>query len=116
MNQDYTGFAASVVEERRSAGLPPFVFQALLRAEAKLLGSALEFLNTAKELMPHEGIIINDPVPMTITRVAGVERAQLLLESSSRAVLQAFLKPWLHALRDTKSRLRWSLEVDPVDI
>jgi primosomal protein N' (replication factor Y) len=116
MNQDYTGFAASVVEERRSAGLPPFVFQALLRAEAKLLASALEFLNTAKELMPHEGIIINDPVPMTITRVAGVERAQLLLESSSRVVLQAFLKPWLHALRDTKSRLRWSLEVDPVDI
>ena len=61
-------------------------------------------------------VIINDPVPMTITRVAGVERAQLLLESSSRAVLQAFLKPWMQALRESKSRLRWSLEVDPVDI
>jgi primosomal protein N' (replication factor Y) len=67
-------------------------------------------------LLAHEGIIINDPVPMTITRVAGVERGQLLLESSSRAVLQAFLKPWMQALRESKSRLRWSLEVDPVDI
>ena len=116
MNQDYTGFAASVLEERQSAGLPPFVFQALLRAEAKTVDKALEFLTTAKTLLEHEGIIINDPVPMTITRVAGVERAQLLLESSSRAVLQAFLKPWMQALRESKSRLRWSLEVDPVDI
>ncbi|MEY3791405.1 MAG: hypothetical protein RLZ09_2241, partial [Pseudomonadota bacterium] len=116
MNQDYTGFAASVLEERHSAGLPPFVFQALLRAEAKTLDKALEFLTTAKTLLDHEGIVINDPVPMTITRVAGVERAQLLLESSSRAVLQAFLKPWMQALRESKSRLRWSLEVDPVDI
>jgi primosomal protein N' (replication factor Y) len=116
MNQDYTGFAASVLEERRSAGLPPFVFQALLRAEAKTLDKAIEFLTAAKSLQSHEGIVINDPVPMTITRVAGVERAQLLLESPSRAVLQTFLKPWLQALRETKSRLRWSLEVDPVDI
>ena len=116
MNQDYTGFAASVLEERHSAGLPPFVFQALLRAEAKTVDKALEFLTTAKTLLDHEGIIINDPVPMTITRVAGVERAQLLLESTSRAVLQAFLKPWMQALRESKSRLRWSLEVDPVDI
>lgn len=116
MNQDYTGFAASVIEERHSAGLPPFVFQALLRAEAKSLDKALEFLTTAKSLLPHEGIVINDPVPMTITRVAGIERAQLLLESSSRAVLQTFLKPWMQKLRESKSRLRWSLEVDPVDI
>ena len=113
---DYPGFAASTLEERRSAGLPPFVFQALLRAEAKQLQAALDFLQAARELMPAEGIIINDPVPMTVTRVAGVERAQLLIECASRARLQAFLKPWLAALREQKSRLRWSLEVDPVDI
>ncbi len=113
---DYPGFAAATLEERRSAGLPPFVFQALLRAEAKQLQAALDFLQAARDLMPVEGIIINDPVPMTITRVAGVERAQLLIECASRAQLQAFLKPWLAALREQKSRLRWSLEVDPVDI
>ncbi len=53
---------------------------------------------------------------MTITRVAGVERAQLLLESTSRTQLQTFLKHWMQALRAMKTRLRWSLEVDPVDI
>lgn len=116
LSHDYEGFARDTLAERRAAGLPPFVFQALLRAEARTLEAALAFLQQARELMPHEGITINDPVPMTITRVAGVERAQLLLESSSRAQLQAFLKPWMQALRAQKSRLRWSLEVDPVDI
>lgn len=113
---DYEGFAQSTLAERRTAGLPPFVYQALLRAEARELQAALDFLQQARELLPHEGITINDPVPMTITRVANVERAQLLLECASRARLQAFLAPWMHALRGLKSRLRWSLEVDPVDI
>jgi len=113
---DYAGFAEATLEERRSAGLPPFIYQALLRAEAKTLSAALEFLQNTRSLLPHEGISINEPVPMTITRVAGVERAQLLLESASRAQLQAFLKPWVQALRAMKSRLRWSLEIDPVDI
>jgi primosomal protein N' (replication factor Y) len=53
---------------------------------------------------------------MTITRVAGVERAQLLLESSSRTQLQTFLKPWMQALRALKTRVSWTLEVDPIDI
>jgi len=59
---------------------------------------------------------MNDPVPMTMTRVAGVERAQLLLESTSRSALQSFLKCWMQALRKQPGRLRWTLEVDPIDI
>ncbi|MFM8246577.1 MAG: primosomal protein N', partial [Burkholderiaceae bacterium] len=88
----------------------------LLRAEAKSLSNALEFLAQARELMTHPGVTMNDPVPMTITRVAGVERAQLLLESSSRTQLQTFLKPWMQALRALKTRVSWTLEVDPIDI
>jgi primosomal protein N' (replication factor Y) len=45
-----------------------------------------------------------------------VDRAQLLVESPSRPALQAFLKTWIGVLRDMKSRVRWSLEVDPLDI
>ena len=116
LGHDFPGFASSTLEERRNAGLPPFVFQALLRAESKTLTTALEFLQQARELLPHPGIVINDPVPMTMTRVAGVERAQLLLESNARATLQNFLKLWVQALRKHPTRLRWTLEVDPIDI
>ena len=113
---DFPGFAAATLKERSSAGLPPFVFQALLRAESKTLTIALEFLQRARELLPHPGIIMNDPVPMTMTRVAGVERAQLLLESPARGALQNFLKHWVQELRKQPTRLRWTLEVDPIDI
>jgi len=116
LTHDFPGFAAATLQERRSAGLPPFVFQALLRAEAKTLDSALKFLQQARELSPHPDIVINDPVPMAMTRVAGLERAQLLLESHSRTALQNFLKTWVQALRKQTTRLRWTLEVDPIDI
>jgi primosomal protein N' (replication factor Y) len=113
---DYERFADNQLDERKRAGLPPFMYQALLRAEARDLQTALNFLDKARELIPHEGVVLNDPIPMTITRIANVERAQLLAEASSRPALQAFLKVWLAGLREMKSRVKWSLEVDPLDI
>ena len=113
---DYETFAGALLEERRQAGMPPFIFQALLRAEARELQPALDFLRHAAQYAAHPGIIVNDPIPMTMTRVANVERAQLLIESTSRPALQAFLKSWIAMLREIKTRVKWSLEVDPVDI
>jgi len=113
---DYDGFAAQLLEERQQAALPPFIYQALLRAEAAEIDTALTFLKDAAGCLEHPGITINDPIPMTLTRVANVERAQLLIECASRPALQAFLRDWLDVLRQVKTRAKWSLEVDPVDI
>ena len=116
MAHDYDRFATGLLEERRQAGLPPFLYQALLRAEAKELQLALDFLRQAADCANSPGITVNEPIPMTMTRVANVDRAQLLVESGSRPALQAFLKTWIAALRDMRTRVKWSLEVDPVDI
>ena len=113
---DYEGFATQVLQERQQAALPPFLYQALLRAEASQLEIALAFLQEAAACLAHPGITINDPIPMTMTRVANVERAQLLIECVSRPALQAFLHAWMAQLRQLKTRAKWSLEVDPVDI
>ncbi|KQV42984.1 primosomal protein N' [Duganella sp. Root336D2] len=113
---DYDYFANSLLGEREVAGLPPYLYQAILRAEARELELALEFLRGARELVQHGGITINDPIPMSMARVHNMERAQLLVESPSRPALQAFLKEWMQALREQKTRIKWSLEVDPVDI
>jgi len=116
MAHDYDRFAGELLEERQQAGMPPFLYQALLRAEARELQTALDFLKQASECLEHPGITINEPIPMTMTRVANVDRAQLLVESPSRPALQAFLKAWMAELRAVKTRAKWSLEVDPVDI
>jgi primosomal protein N' (replication factor Y) len=116
MRHDYDRFAGSLLEERHQAALPPYMYQALLRAEARELAVAIAFLEAARDCLVCDAITINDPIPMTMTRVHNVDRAQLLVESASRPALQGFLKAWMAELRAMKSRVRWSLEVDPLDI
>ena len=116
MAHNYRSFAADLLDERQQACMPPFMYQALLRADARELQTALDFLQQAAACMPHPAITINDPIPMTMTRVANRDRAQLLIESASRPALQAFVKIWIAELRSWKSRVKWSLEIDPVDI
>lgn len=117
---DYVGFANSTLAERRDAHLPPFVYQALLRAEGRTLEAALAFLQQAAAAltgMPSaERVTVYDAVPLTIVKVMHVHRAQLLIESASRAALQATLRNWQPILRTLKGVLRWNLEVDPLDI
>jgi len=116
VRHDYDRYAGSLLEERRQAALPPYMYQALLRAEAPELANAIAFLEEARDILPTDAVTLNDPIPMTMTRVHNVDRAQLLVESSSRPALQAFLKEWMALLRAMKTRVRWSLEVDPLDI
>jgi primosomal protein N' (replication factor Y) len=117
MRHDYAGFAASQLAERESAGFPPFIHEAALRAEATTLAATLAFLNAAAKLVPApEGLVIYDPVPHVVTKRAGYERAQLVVQSPSRPVLQAFLRDWSAAIPATvPGGLRWHLDVDPIE-
>jgi len=124
LRHDYAGFARHALEERETTGLPPFAYQALLTAEARELAQALAFLQQARALATDGGfpgidaLTLYDPVPLRVVRVANIERAQLLLESTHRPALQAFLASWslyLPALA-ADARVRWQLEVDPLEI
>ena len=124
VRHDFTRFAASLLDERRRAGLPPFSHQAVLRAEGKTAEDALAFLDASRtegtriadELGSSDKVTLYDPVPMTIARIAGVERAQLLIESTVRPAFHAFLDAWLASLQAARARTRWHIEVDPLDI
>jgi primosomal protein N' (replication factor Y) len=116
--QDIDGFARSVLQERLHAGFPPYVHQALLRAEAAELEKALEFLYAAKEIGRElGGVELYEPVPAAMVRLAGRERAQLLVQSASRPSLHSFLGAWRDLLAGKKSSsARWTLEVDPPEL
>ena len=117
---DYPRYAATLLEQRRQAGFPPYTFQAMLRAEAPHMADAIAFLQAASGLLPPEhypDVLLYDPVPMRLSRLWSLERAQLLVESPARPQLQAFLSAWRPGLESIKgpSRLRWHLEVDPLE-
>ncbi len=117
MRHDYTGFAESQLAERESAGFPPFVHEAALRAEARKLADTMAFLRAAARLVPApKGVQLYDPVPHVITRRAGYERAQLIVQSPSRPALQEFLRLWSTVLPAAAPHgMRWHLDVDPIE-
>src|SRR3954466_4245377 len=114
---DFAGFAESQLEERRSAGFPPFVFDAALRAEASRLDTAMRFLREAAALAEApDGVHVYDPVPNILTRRAGFERAQLVIQSRSRPALQSYLSAISARLFEQAPReVRWHLDVDPIE-
>jgi primosomal protein N' (replication factor Y) len=117
--QDYAAFARALLEERRDAGFPPFAHQALLRAEAAQRSLVDAFLSEAAEAAAGlaQEVEVFDPVPPPIERVAGRERAHLLVQARSRNALQRFLDGWCPKLSDPSARsVRWSLDVDPLDL
>ena len=131
---DYPAFAEQQLKERFEAGLPPSTFQALIRSDARMQSVAQAFLNHANaQLQSLEGFSVSDAsalaevsvypaVPMSIQRVANVERAQMLIESPSRKALHRvleLLQEQLHASRalpEHKGLIRWMVDVDPLAI
>jgi len=114
---DYAGFATALLAERKAGGFPPFVFELALRAEAKKLEAALEFLRQAKQLAAAgDRVRAYDPVPLVITRKAGFERAQLIAQSESRPALQDYASRLRTALQGLAGRqVRWHLDIDPIE-
>ena len=117
------GYAALVKEllaERRAAHLPPFAQFALLRAEARSNDEVTGFLQAALAAAADlaESVSVHGPLPAPMPRRAGYQRGQLLVESATRASMQAFLPVWLEQLRALPGtrKLRWSIDVDPVEM
>ena len=115
---DFEGWAASQLAERQMAGFPPYVYQAMLRAEGKQENEVYRYLDDARAAgvaLQHE-VEIFGVVPAALPRRANHLRAQLLIQATSRRTLQQFLRAWqpkLDALPAQK--LRCSLDIDPLE-
>jgi primosomal protein N' (replication factor Y) len=115
---DYDALAQILLSERKIAGFPPYIYQAVLKAEAHHIKSVLDFLTQAANLADLSGSIkIFDPVPAQMLRLKGMERAHLLIQSPSRKQLQEFLTKWYAQINTLpKHKIRWALDVDPLEV
>jgi primosomal protein N' (replication factor Y) len=121
VHRGYGVFARQALAERRAAGLPPFAYQALLRAESPREEAPVAFLDEALGLarpLAEDRVELWGPVPAPMGRKAGRTRAHLLLQAPQRPTLQALLAAWVPRLSGLKSasRVRWSLDVDPQEL
>lgn len=115
---DFEGWAASQLAERQMAGFPPFMFQAMLRAEGKIETEVYAYLNQARStaIELRHPVEILGVVPAALPRRANHLRAQLLIQAASRKTLQQFLHAWQPQLDSLHAaKLRCSLDIDPLE-
>lgn len=115
--EGYSQFAAMALAERKAAGLPPFSYQALLRAQANDAETPRLFLQQLAQTQASRGVQIAGPVAAPMAKRAGQYRYQLLFTSVHRKALHQCLDALVDSLNHNKAaaKLRWSLDVDPID-
>ncbi|MAF84801.1 MAG: primosomal protein N' [Gammaproteobacteria bacterium] len=125
IKEGYEQFAHQALDERKSAGWPPYTCLALTRAEAPQRQTAFTFLNEARDLAAQlintggfAGIRWLGPASAPMERRSGRYRGQLLIQADTRGQLQHFLAAWRPALDELKSarKTRWSVDVDPTEL
>lgn len=119
LRDGYAALAETLLRDRADAGLPPSAHLALLRAEAPDRAKVDDFLAAAKAVFPDtRRVQLLGPAPAPMERRDGRARAQLLLTSPARPAMQRVLAAWLPAVEALPGarQVRWSIDVDPVDL
>lgn len=122
--ENYHALSLALLDERKQQHLPPYGFQALVRADSPNPKEAEQFLHRVRELFNwHQqnsqltGIHFLGPLPSPMELRAGRFRSQLWVNSQNRKLLQHFIKQVLDGVYEIKgfNKVRWSLDIDPTD-
>jgi primosomal protein N' (replication factor Y) (superfamily II helicase) len=118
--QDFASYAEHLLAEREMTLFPPYAHLAILRAEANQYHAVETFLKAcaqvARELSKH--VMVYDVVRPQMERLKGMERGQVLLQASERSAMQKLLRVWSEQIRQhpLAKKVRWTLEVDPLEL
>lgn len=117
VHNGYQHFAKQALIERQQALLPPFSFQALIRAEANYPSYPEKFLRALTE-QPLNQCEFAGPVPAAMEKKAGKFRYHLIIQAKSRKHLHLAISQLISKIPDIEwqSKVRWSLDVDPIDL
>jgi primosomal protein N' (replication factor Y) len=120
IQKGYHAFAHQHLIERELTAYPPFTYLAVLRAESAIKEDAIHFLEMARleaqYLINNEAIQLHAPIEAPMQKRVGKYRAQLLLQSTNRKLLHESLSQWLPKLPSSGQKIRWSLDIDPIDL
>lgn len=119
IDEGYESFCEHLLAERETNQLPPFAYQAVIRAEAVKAGTAMQFLeDISKNSQQHANAELLGPISSAMEKRAGKFRAQLLATSTNRRDLHHLLKNAISVAEDLPSArsVRWSVDVDPYDL
>ncbi|HHA0037173.1 TPA: primosomal protein N' [Yersinia enterocolitica] len=122
LQQGYDAFAKQALAERKSVFLPPYTSHIIVRSEDHDNQQSALFLQQLRNLLEasplkDDALWIMGPVPALQAKRGGRFRWQLLLQHPSRQLLQRLIKtsqPLINTLPQAR-KVKWTLDVDPID-
>ena len=117
----YPDFARELLTQRKQNQLPPYGFQALLRASAGNSENVQKFLDYGVRVyqqLPESlrQVDVQGPFCAPMPRKLGEYHYQLLFQAGSRHLLQNFLRHWLAVFsrqNPLRHKVKWSVDIDP---
>jgi primosomal protein N' (replication factor Y) len=122
--ENYHSLGLALLQERQAHHLPPYGFQALIRADSHQPREAEQFLHRVRELLNWHQQSLNlphikplGPLPAPMELRAGRFRSQLWVSCVNRKMLHHFMDQVLAGVYEIKGfhKVRWSLDIDPTD-
>jgi primosomal protein N' (replication factor Y) len=122
--ESYHSLGLALLQERQSQNLPPYGFQALIRADSQQPREAEQFLHRVREQLNWHQQSLNlpyikplGPLPSPMELRAGRFRSQLWISCINRKMLHHFMEHVLPGIYEVKGfhKVRWSLDIDPTD-
>lgn len=119
LRNDFDGFADESLRAREAFGLPPVTRMALIRAEAKDADAVADFFTHAHATLRH-ALAADDgevfaPQPAPLARKADFTRWTMQAIAPKTAPLAKALSVLRADIESRKSKVRWTIDVDPYD-
>ena len=117
LNNGYNKFSKKAMLERSQALFPPYSYLSLFRVSSLNKNEGLSFLMKVKNNF--SGTIVNllGPAPAPILKKNNRYYYQLLVNAKTRkSLLQKSSEIREYIIKQKKSNIRWSIDIDPVDL
>lgn len=118
LTQNYQTIANMLLNERKTAVLPPYSHFILFRAHAYNEKNAQAFLTAIKSFAITQTLNLLGPVAALLPKRKGLFCQHLLLQAGKRNELHEWIQNNIHTIDKlaTEHSVKWTLDVDPVSV
>jgi len=114
---NYINFAKSILAERKALNQPPYSFEAIIKAASPKTQTNIDFLEQLRKTIDLKRCIVVGPIPAMQAKLRGSYQHHLVIQAPTRTQLNGMLQDLISVLSKSKNsnKVRWSVDVDPVE-
>ena len=117
LSRGYHSFSKKALVERNLSSFPPYSYLSLFRVSSLKKNEGMSFLMKVKNNFNQNMITLLGPAPAPIMKKNNRYYYQLLINTKNRNLLLSKTSEIReYIIKQKKSNIRWSIDIDPVDL